>query len=157
MAVSKCLKCGVDIPDGAEFCPGCGAPKGAQTQAQPMQSYQPTQAAPMSMQKVSPMAGIFDMFFSKTGVIMGLAIGILLAWIGVLIGTFSDGNGDIATFMSATGFAAIGLVLVAGGVWNRKIDTRARLGMVGIGGYVLTVGLSVSNSLFGNLFSGGIS
>ena len=157
MAVSKCLKCGADIPDEAEFCPGCGAPKGVQTQAQPMRSYQPMQAAPMSMQKVSPLAGIFDMFFSKTGVIMGLSIGILLAWIGVLIGTFSDGNGDIATFMSATGFAAIGLVLVAGGVWNRKIDTRARLGMVGIGGYVLTVGLSVSNSFFGNLFSSGLS
>ena len=156
MAVSKCLKCGTDIPEGAEFCPSCGAPKGARAVAQPVQPMQPMQAAPMSMQKVSPMAGIFDMFFSKTGIILGVAIGILLAWIGVLIGTFSDGNGDIATFMTSTGFAAMGLVLVAGGVWNRKIDTRARLGMVGIGGYVLTVGLSVSTSLFGNLFSGGL-
>ena len=156
MAVSKCLKCGADIPEVAEFCPSCGAPKEAKAVAQPVQPMQPMQAAPMSMQKVSPMAGIFDMFFSKTGIIMGAAIGILLAWIGVLIGTFSDGNGDIATFMSATGFAAMGLVLVAGGVWNRKIDTRARLGMVGIGGYVLTVGLSVTTSLFGNLFSGGL-
>jgi len=163
MAVKRCFRCGVNIPDGAEFCPSCGAPKGAkavtQPETQPQQPmyqqpmYQPPmkQSTPISMQKVSPLAGIFDMFFSKTGVIFGVGIGILLAWLGVLIGTFTDGNGDIATFLSSTGFAAMGLQLVAGGVWNHRIDTRARLGMVGIGGYILTVGLSAATGLLGAL------
>jgi len=154
MAGIKCNNCGANIPSGAAFCPGCGAPK---PQAQPAQQYaaQPTRKASMGMQKVSPMAGLFDMGFSKTGIILGVAIGILLAWIGVLIATFSAQNGDIATFLSATGFALMGFALVAGGVWNRKIDTRARLGMVGIGGYILTVGLAVTTSIWGNIFPTG--
>ena len=136
MAAKRCLKCGADIPDSAEFCPGCGAPKGSKAVAQqPPQTYtaQPVPGVSVSMGKVSPLEGIFDMFFSKTGVIFAVALGVLLAWIGVLIGTFSDGNGDIATFLNSTGFAAMGLGLAAGGVWNRRINMYARLGMVGIG------------------------
>ncbi len=109
----------------------------------------------MGMQKVSPMAGFFDMVCSKTAVILGVGIGILLAWIGVMIATFTDGNGDIVTFLSASGFALMGLALVAGGVWNNRIDSRARLGMVLIGGYILTVGLANTTSILGNLFPTG--
>jgi len=150
MAGTKCNNCGATIPAQAGFCPGCGAPK---PQAQPTQQYaaQPMQRASMGMQRVSPMAGLFDMAFSKTGVILGVAIGIILAWIGVIIATFSAQNGDIATFLSATGFAMMGFALIAGGVWNRRIDTRARLGMVGIGGYIITVGLVITTSIWNNI------
>ena len=144
MAVSKCLNCGAEIPRTAEFCPSCGAPKGGtQAAAQPAQPMQPMQPAPMSMQKVSPLAGIFDMFFSKTGIILGVAIGILLAWIGVLILVFSTENSDIATLLDSMGFAAISLMLIGGGVWNKKIDKFARLGMVLIGGYAAAHALAI--------------
>ena len=141
MSVSKCLNCGAEIPREAEFCPSYGAPKGGtQAAAQPLQPMQP---APMSMQKVSPLAGIFDMFFSKTGIILGVAIGILLAWIGVLILVFSTENSDIATLLDSMGFAAISLMLIGGGVWNKKIDKFARLGMVLIGGYAAAHALAI--------------
>ena len=160
MAAKKCLKCGATIPDGSEFCPSCGAPKGARPVAQtppPQQMQQPMQPmqqqTPMSMQKTSPLAGIFDMAFSKTGIIMGLAIGVLLAWIGVLIGVFSVENADIAQFMGATGFAIMGFQLASGGIWNRKIIPYARLGMVLIGGFILSNGLATVASFFGNLFN----
>lgn len=158
MAIKRCLKCGADIPEGAEFCPGCGAPKGAKAVTrqepqpqqpmyqQPQQMYQQPKAS-LSAQNVSPLAGIFDMFFSKTGIIMGVAIGILLAWIGVLIAIFSRENLNISISLISTGFAAMGLVLVGGGVWNKKIETNARLGMVLIGGYIAA-------GIFGNLFGG---
>ena len=172
MAVKRCFRCGANVPDGAEFCPSCGAPKGAKAIAQPMdqpvaQPPQPmyqqpmyqqpmyqqpmVQSTPLYMQKVSPVAWIFDMFFSKTGVIFGVGLGILLAWVGVLVGTFTDGHGDAAQFLFSTGFAAMGLVLAAGGIWNNRIESHARLGMVLIGGYILCVGLSAANGLLGAL------
>lgn len=170
MAVKRCLKCGAEITEDAQFCPSCGAPKGTDAireeamepaatpqpgqqnpppaYQQPPQYQQPMKPqTPLSMQKVSPLAGIFDMAFSKTGIIMGVAIGVLLAWIGVLIGVFSTRNIDVAMFMSATGFAIIGFQLAAGGLWNKKIIQYARLGMVLIGGYIIINGVSIAAAM----------
>ena len=171
MAIKRCLKCGADIPDEAEFCPSCGAPKGAKAvtqqpaKAQPAaqqpvaqqavyQQQQPMQSSnPMSMQKVSPLAGIFDMVYSKTLIIGLTAIGILLAWIATMIGIFSSENGDIAQALLSTGFALIGLQLIAGGIWNNRIIPLARLGMIFIGGSILVAGLSVASAVISSAFS----
>ena len=160
MAIKRCLKCGADIPDGAEFCPSCGAPKGAkavtQQQQQPVQPQQPvyqqqpmSAAAPLSMQKESPLAGIFDMVFSKTGIILAITLGVLLAWIGVVMFAFSDtgDNWDFAIMLNSMGFAAVGLFACAGGIWNKRIDKYARTGMVLIGGFVIVMGLSMLSGL----------
>ena len=71
MAVSKCGKCGANIPEGAGFCPACGAPKEA---AQP--------AAPAPAKSGSPnYQGFIDTIFSRMFITIGLFIAVLVAWI----------------------------------------------------------------------------
>lgn len=147
MTVIKCSNCGSQIPDEAAFCPGCGASKGAASQAA-----QPMQAISSSIGNSSPLEGLFNMVFSKTVIIIGASIGILLTWIGILIVTFAPLSSDVALLISSIGFAAIGLLLVCGGIWNKKIDKFARLGMVGIGAYVLVQTMSIVG--FFNIFTG---
>ena len=126
---TKCVKCGVDIPDGAGFCPSCGTSKGA---APPPSQPVPQPVAPAPVQRpprpkdISPFESIFDMVFSKTAIILTIIVGTLLAWIGILIATFSTGNSDIALFLNSSGFAGMGLFLAAGGIWNKKIDKYAK-------------------------------
>lgn len=147
MAVSKCSNCGAQIPDEAAFCPGCGASKGAASQAA-----QPMRAIPSTTGNSSPLEGLFNMVFSKTAIIIGAGVGVLLAWIGVIIVTFARLSSDVALLISSIGFAAIGILLVCGGIWNKKIDKFARLGMVVIGAYVLVQTMSIVG--FYNIFSG---
>ena len=139
MAASKCGNCGADIPENATFCPGCGASKGAAPQAA-----QPMRMGPSSMGNSSPLESLFNMVFSKTAIILGAAIGVLLAWIGGLILIFAPLSGNIAFLLSSMGFAAIGLLLVGGGIWNKKIDKFARLGMIIIGAYSIVQTVSVT-------------
>ena len=157
MAVVKCSKCGADIPDKAAFCPACGAPKGEAQQPQPVQP-QPVRMVTGSMSRnSSPLEGLFYMFFSKTAIIFGIGIGILFAWIGVIIMIFASGSADIAMFLSSMGFALMGLLLLCGGIWNRKINSYTRIAMVLIGGFFIVNGLSIMSlltSAFTSLFSG---
>ena len=162
MAVVKCNKCGADIPEKAGFCPACGAPKAeAQSVAQPVaQPAQPRSVAPKALpvsKNASPMEGLFNMVFSKTAIILGIGIGILLLWIGVVIAIFASGSSDIALFLSSMGFAAMGFLLLGGGIWNNKINVYARLAMVLIGGFLIVNGISIMSLLtssFTNLISG---
>lgn len=162
MADVKCNKCGANIPDKADFCPACGAPKAvAQPAAQPVA--QPTQPRPVVQKasavskNASPLEGLFHMVFSKTAIVLGIGIGILLLWIGVVIAIFASGSSDIAMFLSSMGFAAMGFLLLGGGIWNNKINVYARLAMVLIGGFLVVNGISINNMLtsgFSSLFSG---
>jgi hypothetical protein len=146
MVVSKCMKCGAEIPENASFCPGCGAPK-----AEVLQTYQPKQPQYVKQKimnkNTSPFEGLFDMFFSKTAIILAIALGILLAWIGVIIYIFANNYSNIAGLLSSLGFAIMGLMLLGGGIWNKKIDTYARLAMVIIGGFLIANGVSILSSL----------
>ena len=157
MAVVKCSKCGADIPDKAAFCPACGEPKAEVQQPQPAQP-QPVRMATGSMSRnSSPLEGLFYMVFSKTAIIFAIAIGILFAWIGVLIMIFASGSTNIAMFLSSMGFAAMGLFLLCGGIWNRKINAYTRIAMVLAGGFFIVNALSIMSllvSIFSNLYSG---
>jgi hypothetical protein len=154
MVETKCNNCGAKIPDGAQFCPGCGATKGTgQTAPKPVQAQPVTPAMSMTQRGLSPLEGVFDLIFSKTVVIIGIGIGILLAWIGVLIGIFSSSNADIATFLNTSGFAGMGLILIGAGIWNKKIDKYVRLGMLVIGGAAIIWAVSVSAIQMGSLSS----
>jgi len=145
MAVSKCNKCGASLPPGAAFCPACGAPK-----AEEKQKYQPL------YQRSSTSIGLtslFDIIFSKTVIIIGIAIGILLAWISLLIAVFASGSSDVAIVLNSIGFIFIGLLLIGGGIFNKNIDKYVRLAMTLIGGYIILMSLSLSTIMMGSYSS----
>jgi len=146
----KCSKCGANISDDAEFCPACGAKKSGEQRAQ-----QPVYRSMMASnpKNVSPLEGIFNMLFSKTAIILVVALGILFAWIGTIIIIFASGSADIASLISSMGFAAMGLFLTAGGIWNSKIDKFVRLAMVLIGIFLVAQSL-YSISSFSSIISG---
>lgn len=69
----KCFKCGADLPDGAKFCKGCGAP---QQPVQPQQTVQPPKS-------------------DHTALIVTIIITILLAALGTAAYfIFADGSDD---------------------------------------------------------------
>ena len=63
----KCIKCGVDIPDSAGYCPSCGAPKPVQNQVQ--QPVYRSMKALNLYSAISPLEGIFNLLFSKTAIL----------------------------------------------------------------------------------------
>ena len=137
----KCIKCGVNIPDSASYCPSCGAPKPVE-QRVPQPVYRSMKA--LNLYSVSPLEGIFNLIFSKTVIILVIALGILFAWIGIVIMVFASGSSDIAIFLSSIGFAAMGFFLVGGGIWNSKVDKFVRLAMVLMGLFLVIQSLSVT-------------
>jgi len=154
MAIVKCYKCGADIPDKAVFCPACGAPKAeAQPVAQPAQPQPFALGASAISNNASPMEGLFYMVFSKTAIILGIGIGILFLWISVVIAIFASGSSDIAFLLSSMGFAAMGFLLLCGGIWNIKINVFTRLAMVLIGGFLIVNGISIMNLLTSSITS----
>ena len=165
---NKCSKCGAGLSADAVFCPLCGAAKGAQpAQAQPVRQ-QPVQAQPTpalsQAQKGSGLAGLqglVDVIFSRLVIMLAVGIGVLLAWIGAVLVTFSNFN-VAGSFLATTGLTGMGLILLGGGFLNNKLDKYIRLGMIVIGGYVLVTAILASanaaagvtnslSSLFGNV------
>ncbi len=146
MTVSKCNKCGVNVPPGAAYCPACGAPK-----AEEKHKYQPVshQHSPAGI----GVTGLFDIIFSKTVIIIGIALGMLLAWISLLIVVFASGSSNVAIVLNSIGFMAIGFLLVGGGIFNNNIEKYVRLAMVLIGGYIILMSLSLTMILMGSYSS----
>jgi len=143
MAVSKCVKCGASLPPGAAFCPSCGTPKAEEQPTTPV--YHGSTGAGLN--------GLFDMIFSKTAIIIGIVIGILLAWISLLIMVFASGSANVAIILNSIGFIGIGLLLVGGGIFNNNIDKHVRLAMVLIGGYIILMSLSITSIMMGSYTS----
>jgi hypothetical protein len=137
----KCIKCGVEIPDSASYCPNCGSPKSGE-QRIPQPAYRSMKA--LNINNISPLEGIFNIIFSKTMIILVIAFGILLAWIGIVIRTFASGSSNIAILLSSIGFAAMGFFLVGGGIWNSRVDKFVRLAMVLMGIFLVIHSLSVT-------------
>ena len=144
MAVIKCVKCGASLPPGAAFCPSCGTPKAEE---------QPTYTQPNHGSTGAGINSLFDMIFSKTVIIVGIAIGILLAWISLLIMVFASGSANVAIVLNSIGFIGIGLLLVGGGIFNNNIDKHVRLAMVLIGGYIILMSLSITSIMMGSYTS----
>jgi len=145
----KCIKCGVEIPDSACYCPNCGSPR-PKEQRSSQSKYLSMKAS--NFNGISPFEGIFNIVFSKTMIILVIALGILLAWIGVVIRIFASGSANIAILISSIGFAAMGFFLVCGGIWNSRVDKFVRLAMVLMGIYLVVQSLSVT-SLYSGLIS----
>jgi len=163
MAVNKCLKCGAAIPEGAEFCPGCGAPKGvkAVTQqvaqpAQPMQTQQPMYQQPM-VKTGDPLKNLAGTLFSTKLMTIFILIGILIVFIGMIIWTIGypgiDDAGDPdnygmlkpAAIISYLGFFMIAGVSLIGGMLNNKLNSYVRLGLILTGAFILMGLISAIN------------
>jgi len=149
MAAVKCNKCGGIIPDGALFCPACGAPKTAeQPTPTPTQTTPPPAPAPQPVPRGGPgLIGIFDKIFSKAMLMLGISLSILLAWIGNIIATYANDSGGIkiGLVINSFGFALLGLSLIGGGIVNKTLDKNVRAGMV-VGGAIM-LGMSMVLSL----------
>ena len=155
MAGIKCLKCGANIPDAAEFCPSCGAPKAGNVAAQ--QQAQPTQQQPMYQQQMvktgDPLKNLAETLFSTKFMMIFILIGILLIFIGMFIWTFgypgeptndADDYGILkpAAIVTNLGFFAISTTLLCGGIVNSKLNGYVRLGLILAGAWILTGALS---------------
>lgn len=135
MGEAICSKCGASFPEEANFCPSCGAKRGAVATTQ---------------YATQPTYGIFGMLFSKNLIILGVCFGILFAWIGSIIFTFGTTSQDAikaAMVIGNIGFAALGLFLLGGGIFSKEIDKYVRVGMVIMGAYVIVTTLNIMSSL----------
>jgi len=159
MANVKCFNCGTIYPEQAAFCPECGAPRKAEqkkpqpepavyqqpqprTQPQPQPKPQPARQMPQP-EPGAQMKGLADTFFSKFMIMLGVAIGILLLWIGTLLRNFAGGTGStINGILSPTAYAGIGLLAFGGGFLNKNVDRYVRMGMIILGGLMLAFGIS---------------
>ena len=150
MTDDKCLKCGTKIPKEARFCPSCGAEKAIETpqpvQSLPVQQPQPTKSQQMQPQPMPspsrPMYETLGPLFSKNLIIMGVLIGILLAWIGEIVARFTIYLGA-GWVLNSLGFVFVGLFLTGGGIINKNIDKFVRLGLIVGGAITLGMGISI--------------
>ncbi len=148
IAVSKCVKCDADIPEGAAFCPACGAPKPAEKPAAQPAQPQPSKApAPQAVPKgPSSILGILDTIFSDVIIFSMFLLGVLLAGIGGLLFTFSGFNATLnqaGTVINVLGFMFMSVFLLMGGLVNKKFDHYVRFGMIVGGAIMLTWSLAI--------------
>lgn len=149
----KCNKCGADIPDGASFCPSCGASKTFEQPAHmptqsvtppPQPAYQPPAPPKPRRSSGNGMQGIVDTFFSKQMIMIGLFVGILVAWISKVIGEFVNQfslESNILNVMNYTFLAGAGIILLGGGILNNKFNNYIRVGLIVAGGVILAMNL----------------
>lgn len=148
MAAIKCVKCGANIPNGARFCPACGAPK-AEEQPAP-QPEQPQQSASKPAPKPEPKVSksipeLIDSIFSETNMFVMIFLGILIACIGGLIFTFGGSITTIriGTIINVLGCLIIGLFLLIGGISIKSYEKFVKLGMILGGAIMITWSLSI--------------
>jgi hypothetical protein len=134
----KCSKCGADIPDGASFCPKCGASKSSVT----------PQSQQYNKRTMQPMGGGLEelgkTLFSTRFLIIGVLLGIFLVFIASLIYTITyppDSNDilKVPSILSELGFIAISTALICGGIVNHHLNRFVRLAMVFIGVWLLVI------------------
>ena len=145
----NCKKCGAKLPEGAKFCLSCGSKieekKKPEPKPQP-QTPPPSTPTPISQPR-APMGNMFETLFSKTLILAGVLLGLLLAWIGSIVSWWSFQGGSI---IGSFGFFALSVFLFGGGLTNSLIDKNIRLGMLISGAITVSMGLS-SAGLLSNL------
>lgn len=147
MAAIKCMKCGANIPEGASFCPNCGAPK-AEEKPAPQQEQQQTASAPTPIPEPKAQKSIpelIDSIFSETNMFVMIFLGILIACIGGLIFTFGGSSNtiQIGTVINVFGCLMIGLFLLIGGISIKSYEKFVKLGMILGGAIMITWSLSI--------------
>ena len=154
MVVSKCKKCGAEIPGEAAFCPACGAPKPSELPPEPAPKSQPEpQPVPQPAQPVQPKLKkssgtgfqvLIDTFLSMKMMILVILIGVLVAWIALIVDQFypSTANVDrIMTILNFTFMAGVGGILLFGGLLNNKFDKYIKVALIIAGGLILAASL----------------
>jgi hypothetical protein len=141
MAAIKCDKCDADIPEGAAFCPNCGAPK-PEKQTQKKAPVQTPAAQPQASKSIPE---VIDSIFSETNMYVMIFLGILIACIGGILFLFA---GDIniiraGTVINVLGCLFIGLFLLIGGISIKSYENFVRLGMILGGAIMITWSLSI--------------
>jgi ribosomal protein L40E len=145
MTNNNCIKCNAELPSGAKFCPNCAEPVTAEKKQ--TTSKQKTQI-PISVH------GLLELLFSKNIIIAGIILGILFAWIGIIILTFStDTTGfRAASIINSLGLASLSLFLIGGGIANKMIDRYIRIVMIISGSFLLGSSLIISLSTLFSMF-----
>jgi len=148
----KCEKCGAEIPQGASFCPGCGAPREPEAPAPvptptpppaPQQTYYPP---PPKRSGGSGIKGIVDTFLTKQMIMLGFFFGVLISWIAKIVGdVFSfDTNSllyGIVNIVNYTFMAGVGFLLLSGGFLNIKLSKYIRVGLIVAGALILAANI----------------
>ena len=138
MAVSKCVKCGANIPEGAGFCPACGAPKAAEAAPAPAAPQPVAQPAPVRSGG-SGFSGFIKTIFSEMMLVIGFFIAILVAWILRLIGFF---YAHIAiNIMYLTVMAGLGGFLLCAGFLNKRFNVYVRAALIVSGAAIIATHL----------------
>ncbi len=159
MAVKRCLKCGAEIPEEAQFCPSCGAPKGTEAireeAMQPSSQPQPQQTPPPPQQQMyqyqqpqksgDPLQDLAKTLFSRKMLIIAISLGLLFVFIGGTITTFTNDPTEpwedrivsrAGSTIQSLGIIGVSMMLISGGLVNTKFDKYTRFGMI-LGGAII--------------------
>lgn len=149
-----CKKCGANIPDNAAFCPGCGAPRPAEQPAQkPAEQSAPKQqpVAPAPAPKPKPpktsssgAQGFIDFAFKPMMLIIGIFVGVLVAWISRILAQIFAANtlaNDIGTILNFTFMTGVGGLLLCAGFLNTKYNSHIRIALVVAGAIILAANI----------------
>ena len=85
---------------------------------------------------------LLEKLFSKTVILLGVCLGLLLAWVGKVVSIFYQTN--YGTLISSMGFAGLSLLLIGGGIGNQTLDKYIRFIMIILGVIIAIVALIVS-------------
>lgn len=162
----KCSKCGADIGINSKYCLNCGMPVERDKLEEPIQKNEPRVTIVEEEQQTQPprteprvqkkniipknltsVRDIFDFIFTKTKIIIGIALGILFAWVGNIVTIYAEDSSGVKTglLLNSFGFAVLGLFLIGGGIANKTLDKNVRTGMI-FGGAIL-IGMSMVTSI----------
>lgn len=142
-----CKKCGANIPDNAAFCPGCGAAKPEGKPSPELQPVAPAPAIKTPKSSGSGLQGLANTLFSKMFLMLGISIGLLLAWIGKILTVFTSGTvSQVGNVLVFTGLVGMGFVLLGGGLLNKNLDKYIRLGMIVGSSILITFALAMTFS-----------
>lgn len=126
----KCTKCGADLPADSKFCLQCGEKVSGGIKTAPGESVHL----------------LLRSIFSKDLIVAGILVGLLLAWIGTIVMTFSGDSTGIkaAVTLNYLGFFLTGVFLIGGGIVNNAFDKFVRLGMIFGGTFLVAQSLVIS-------------
>ncbi|MCH5162559.1 MAG: zinc-ribbon domain-containing protein [Clostridiales bacterium] len=106
--MNKCEKCGIQVPDGAKFCPKCGAPIAQKIETP---AVEPTQQESTNTVKKST-GGFLNKYFWVLFVSVGLLAYLLMEVAGMYLGVSSGFAITLGVFALIFGvcFCALGLM-----------------------------------------------